>query len=175
MKKIAYAALGVVFGLSLSAGAAAELKIGVVSAAELMEKAPQKDAASSRMEQEFSGRRNKLQGEFKEIKQLEEKLAKDGVTMSESERAKTEKDLLARKRDFVRAQDELNGDQNIRRNEELNKLQQTLLEAIQTVGKEENYDLILAEGVAYVNPKMDLTDKVLQRLKDKAGAAKAKK
>ncbi|MDX1252241.1 MAG: OmpH family outer membrane protein [Gammaproteobacteria bacterium] len=164
--------MGVVFGLSLSAGAAAELKIGVVNATEVLEKAPQKEAAGGRLEQEFSGRRNKLQSEFKEIKQLEEKLAKDGVTMSEGERAKAEKDLLVRKRDFARAQDELNGDLNIRRNEELNKLQQTLLDAIQTVGKEESYDLILAEGVAYVNPKIDLTEKVLQRMKDKATKAK---
>ncbi|MFZ5593508.1 MAG: OmpH family outer membrane protein [Pseudomonadota bacterium] len=172
MRKIAYAALGVLFGLSLSAGAGAELKIGVVNATEVMEKAPQKETASSRLEQEFGPRKNKLQGEFKEIKQLEEKLAKDGVTMSEGERAKAERDLSVRKRDFARAQDELNGDLNIRRNEELNKLQQTLLDAIQTVGKEESYDLILAEGVAYVNPKIDLTDKVLQRMKDKATKAK---
>ena len=172
MRKIAYAALGVLFGLSLSAGAAAELKVGVVNFAEVLEKSPQKEAASSRFEQEFGPRRNKLQNEIKEIKQLEEKLVKDGVTMSENERAKAERDLSVRKRDFARARDELDGDQNIRRNEELNKLQQILFDAIQTIGKEEGYDLILAEGVAYVNPKIDLTDKVLQRMKDKATKAK---
>ena len=181
MKKIAYPVFGLMFGLMLSVPAAnsADLKLGYVNSAELMEKAPQADAARSRFEQEFAPRRNKLQAEVKELKQLEEKLVKDGVTMSESERAKMERDVLARKRDLGRIQEELRDDVNIRNNEELGKLQQIVKETIDTLGKDEGYDMIFFDVAAFVNPKLDITAKVLQRLRDRPKdapvAAKPKK
>lgn len=148
--------------------AVAEAKLGYISASELLEKSPQAESASTKMEQEFTPRRNKMQGELKELKQLEDKLAKDGATLTEAERGKMERDIIVRKRDISREQDSYREDLTMRRNDELAKLQQIVREVIQSIGKEENYDLIFFDGVAYASPKTDLTEKAMQRLREKA-------
>ena len=147
---------------------AAEAKLGYISASALLEKSPQAESASTKMEQEFTPRRNKMQADLKELKQLEDKLAKDGATLTEAERSKIERDLIVRKRDITREQDSYREDLTMRRNDELAKLQQIVREIIQSIGKEENYDLIFFDGVAYASPKTDLTEKAMQRLREKA-------
>ncbi|WJW76583.1 OmpH family outer membrane protein [Thiohalobacter sp. IOR34] len=147
--------------------AAAEVKVGFVNTAKLMEKAPQAKAAISKMEAEFAPREKDLVALQREIKSKEEKLARDGAVMSEAERSKLERELISRKRELKRSQDEFREDLNIRRNEELSKLQRRLYEAIVTLAKEEKFDLILSEGVVFASKRIDITDAVLQHL-DKA-------
>ncbi len=154
--------------------AVAEAKLGYISASELLEKSPQAESASTKMEQEFSPRRNKMQADMKELKQLEDKLSKDGATLTEAERSKMERDILVRKREISREQDSFREDLTLRRNDELAKLQQIVREIIQALGKEENYDLIFFDGVAYASPKIDLTEKAMQRLREKAKDTSAK-
>jgi outer membrane protein len=143
---------------------AADLKIGFVNVARLLEKAPQAEAAKKDLEREFKPRDSKLVSEQKTIKSLEEKLAKDEAVMSEAERQKLERDLLNRKRDAKRVQDEFREDFNLRRNEELAKLQKSIFEAIQTLAKEENYDLLLTDGVVFAKETIDITNKIEQKL-----------
>jgi outer membrane protein len=143
---------------------AADLKIGFVNVARLLEKAPQAEAAKKDLEREFKPRDSKLVSEQKTIKSLEEKLAKDEAVMSEAERQKVERDLLNKKRDAKRVQDEFREDFNLRRNEELAKLQKSIFEAIQTLAKEENYDLLLTDGVVFAKETIDITNKIEQKL-----------
>ncbi|HEB99881.1 MAG TPA: OmpH family outer membrane protein, partial [Thiotrichales bacterium] len=114
----------------------------------------------------------------REIKAKEDKLARDGAVMSEEARSKLERELISKRRELKRGQDEFREDLTIRRNEELSKLQRYLYDAIVALAKEENYDLIVSEGVVYASDRINITDAVLERLKRdyKAGAdAKAKK
>jgi outer membrane protein len=143
---------------------AADLKIGFVNVARLLEKAPQAEAAKKDLEREFKPRDSKLVSEQKTIKALEEKLAKDEAVMNEAERQKLERDLMNRKRDAKRVQDEFREDFNLRRNEELGKLQKSIFEAIQSLAKEENYDLLLTDGVVFAKESIDITNKIEQKL-----------
>ena len=152
-------------GLLLSANIqAAELKIGFVNVARLLEKAPQAERAKKELEREFSPRDKKLVAEQKEIKQMEERLAKDSSVMSETERDRLDKDILGRKREAKRAQDEFREDFNLRRNEELTQLQKEIFEAIQSLAKEDNYDLLLTDGVVFASDGIDVTSKVESKL-----------
>ncbi|HHQ43124.1 MAG TPA: OmpH family outer membrane protein [Chromatiales bacterium] len=169
-------------GLALLAGAgaaAAEIKIGVVNPAVLLEKSPQAEAARKRLEREFAPRDRELVRRQKELRKLEERLARDGAVMSESERRKLEREIRSRRRDIKRAQDEFREDFNIRRNEEFGKLQRQVYRAIVSLAKEEKFDLILGDGVLYAGKKVDITGRVLQRLKEdfrrEQGGAGAKK
>ncbi|MBM4200265.1 MAG: OmpH family outer membrane protein [Gammaproteobacteria bacterium] len=143
---------------------AADLKIGFVNVARLLEKAPQAEAAKKDLEREFKPRDSKLMNEQKAIKGLEEKLAKDEAVMNDAERQKLERDLMNRKRDAKRVQDEFREDFNLRRNEELAKLQKSIFEAIQSLAKEENYDLLLTDGVVFAKDTIDITNKIEQKL-----------
>lgn len=142
----------------------AETKIGVVDFAKLMEQSPQAKAAVSKMEKEFAPREKELVAMQRDIKSEEDKLSRDGAVMSETERSKLERDLISKKRDFKRSNDEFREDLNIRRNEEISKLQRYIYETSVAVAKEQQYDLIVTEGIVYASDRVNITDAVLERL-----------
>jgi len=169
LKKTIYAVVLV----SLTTFATAqELRIGVVNPNRLLEEAPQSKMALQRLEKEFASRSDKLLKEQKSIKGLEEKIRRDGAIMAEKERRKLERDIFSRKRELRRGTDELREDRTLRSNEERGKLLRFVNDAITKIGKEEKFDLILYEGIAYANPKVDLTKRILKRLKAEAKAGK---
>jgi outer membrane protein len=144
---------------------AVELKIGVVNIAKVMEEAPQAEKARETLEKEFQPREQKLIDVQKEVRGMEERLARDASIMSESERSRIERDVLAKKRDAKRDQDEFREDLQIKRGELMEKLQRELVMAIRDFAQKEKYDIVLAEGVVFMSDKVDVTAQVLERLK----------
>lgn len=152
-------------GLLLQISAAhAELKIGFVDVPRILDNSPQAELASKRLEQEFAPRQRSLVDAQKSLRRLEEKLVTDGDVMSESQRRNLERDIINQKRELKRSQDEFREDLNIRRNEELSKLQRQIHEAIVGLARQERYDLVLTQGVIHVSEQINITDKVLNRL-----------
>jgi len=149
----------------LTGPAMAESKVGVVNTVQLMEEAPQAKAAQSNIETEFAPREQELVSLQNSIRKLEEKLSRDGAVMSEKESSKLERDILSKRRDLKRSQDEFRDDLNIRKNEVLSKLQRQMYEATVSLAKEKNYDVILGQGVVYSSKNVDVTDMVLEKLK----------
>jgi len=85
--------------------------------------------------------------------------------LSDVERGRNENEIRAAKRELRRAQDEFREDLNLRRSQELSKLQQKVTEVIQVLAKAENYDLIVSDGVIFAGTRVDITDKILERLR----------
>lgn len=153
--------------LLATAGAAlgADIKIGFVNAAKILDKAPQSESANNRLKQEFAPREKSLIEAQRALRKLEESLQLEGETMSDSQRRKLEREIIAQRRELKRSQDEFREDVNIRRNEELGKLQRLVFDAINQLAKEEGFDLIVNDGaVIYASEQVDITDKVLLRL-----------
>ena len=109
------------------AAAQAQAKIGVVNVARLLQEAPQAQAASQSLENEFAARRRELESTQRDLKAREDKLQKDGATMAEAERRNPEKTLRDGQRELARKQNEFLEDLNVRRNEALGQLQRTVL------------------------------------------------
>jgi outer membrane protein len=128
--------------LPFSLAQAADVKIGFVSIAKILSSAPQAEAASKRLEQEFAPRQKGLVEAQKSLRKLEEKLSKDGAVMSESQRRNLEGDIRNQMRELKRTSDEFREDFNLRRNEELGKFQKQVLDVINNVAKEEGFDLV---------------------------------
>jgi len=157
----------------ITTASAEELKIGAVSAVRLLEQSPQADTARKLIEKEFAPRDKQLVAEQKKLKAMEDKLQKDGAIMSESARKNLEREYINKKRDLKRSQDEFREDFNFRRNEEFTKIQKNIVETIQEVAKENNYDIVLSnEGtVIYASPKADMSNLVIEYLqKQNAGS-----
>jgi len=151
--------------LPLALAQAADVKIGFVSIAKILNSAPQAESASKRLEQEFAPRKKGLDEAQKSLRKLEEKLAKDGAVMSESQRRTVENDFRNQARELKRSGDEFREDFNLRRNEELGKFQKQVLDVINSVAKEEGFDLVVNDSATlYASPQIDVTDKVLKRL-----------
>ena len=143
----------------------ADTKVGVVNTVRLMEEAPQAKSAQSKIETEFSPREQELLALQKSIRKLEDRLSRDGAVMSEKESSKLEREILSKRRELKRTQDEFRDDLNIRKNEVLSKLQRQMYDATVSLAKEQNYDVILGQGVVYSNESVDITAKVLEKLK----------
>ncbi len=143
----------------------AEVKVGFVNVAKVLELAPQAEAARTRIEKEFAPRDRGLLQQQKDVRSLEDRLVKNAAVLSEGERQRKETDIRASKRELRRAQDEFREDLNLRRSQELSKLQQTVTEVIQTLAKTEKYDLIVSDGVIFAGKRVDITDMILERLR----------
>ena len=161
MKKKIALFLGLLFVANVSH---ADLKIGFVNIPAVLEKAPQAEKAKKRLEQKFSPRDKQLVAQQKEIQGMEEKLTRDASVMSDSEKANLEKDIMNKKRDAKRSQQEFSEDFNASRNEELGKLQRRIVEAVRAIASDEKYDLLLTDGVIYAKPEFDITAQVQQKL-----------
>jgi outer membrane protein len=148
----------------------AEVKIGVVDPARLLEESPQGKAISESLRSEFSPRERTLQAQGQAVKAKQEKLQKDGATMTEDQRGRAEKDLRDAARDFERSKGELQDDFTARRNEELSRLQRTLGEEVRTYAKAQSFDLILsAEAAISYAQAIDVTPAILAALQARAG------
>ena len=86
------------------------------------------------------------------------------MTMSETERAKEQRGIQALKIEAQRTEREVREDIDLRRREEIAKVQKQVNIAVEKVAKEQNYDLVLYQGVAYAGKKVDITDIVIKAL-----------
>lgn len=152
-------------GLVLSASSTAHaLKIGYVDLDKASRQAPQSLDATKRLESEFSPRKKALEADVKEFSQMEQKLAKDSVTMSREQVMKKQSEIFMRKRRFTRNQTESREDFKLREGEETRKLELVVVQAIEAVAKRDNYDLILTQGVIHASSAVDITTKVVEEL-----------
>jgi outer membrane protein len=138
-------------------------KVGFVNTERLIREAPLSVAAQKKLEREFASRDQELQKLAKQARDLQAQLDKDGVTMSDSERKGKERDLGNLNRDLQRQGREFREDLNLRRNEELGQIQDRARKAIQEIARSGKYDLIVEQAV-YVDPKNDITDRVMKAL-----------
>lgn len=146
------------------AQAAAGVKIGAVNFARLIQDSPQAKVVLKALEDEFSPRQRELLARQNELKDRQAKLQKDSAVMGAEERRNAESRFRDDERDLGRRQNEFVEDFNLRRNEELNKLQRDLLVEVQAFGRQNGYDLIIGDGVLYASQGMDLTARVLQAI-----------
>ncbi|HUT40819.1 MAG TPA: OmpH family outer membrane protein [Gammaproteobacteria bacterium] len=144
--------------------ARAELKVGFVDLAKLSENAPQIISAQGKIDAEFSSREKELVALQRKIAKMEEELSNNGAVMSDSERGGKERDILSKRRELKRSQDEFRDDLNIRKNEILKQVNIEIGNVIEALAKEEKYDLIIAQGVMFASDRVDITDTILKKL-----------
>ena len=136
--------------------------VAFVTMNRILEDSPQAEDAMRELEREFSPRDSELVAEREELQRLRDRLERDGDLMNPSERADLEREFSQRSREFRRAQESFSEDLNVRRNEELAKLQRRINDAIVDLARERDIDLILTErNVLYASDRVDITDDVL--------------
>jgi outer membrane protein len=160
--------VGALATVAISVPAMADIKIGVVDYARLLEQSPQAKALQDSLKNEFGPRYQQLLTQDQALKTRADKLQKDGATMSQDQRDKEEKSLRDAARDLERKKSEWQDDSNTRRNEEMNKLQRSLVGEVRDYAKAQNFDLVIAEGVIYATPTVDITPAVLQAIQARA-------
>jgi outer membrane protein len=152
-----------VAGLMALTAVAQDFRIGFVNTDRVFREANLAKAAQVKLEQEFAKREKEIQGLGGQLKSATEKFEREAPTLPESQRVARQRQLVEQDRDFQRKQREFQEDLNLRKNEELQQVLERANRVIKQVAEAEKYDLIIQEAV-YINPKHDITDKVLSGL-----------
>ena len=142
---------------------AQEFKAGFVNTDRIFREANTAKAAQAKLEQEFSRREKDLLDMGNTLKTATDKFEREAPTMAESQRAVKQRQLVDQDRDFQRKRREFQEDLSARKNEELSQVLERANKVVKQVAEAEKYDVILQEAV-YINPKHDITDKVLKAL-----------
>ena len=157
--------LGSLIAATFAMPAAAEVKVGVVDIAKLFEESPQAKVVQEGLRAEFQPRLQQLVAQEQALKTRNDKYQKDLATMAADQRTKAEKELRDSAREIERKKAELQDDSNAKRQEEMNKLQRLLFGEVREYAKAQKYDIVIAEGVLYATPTVDITVAVLDVLK----------
>lgn len=164
MRNLSIARLLSVVVLSAAAVAhAQDFKMGFVNTERIFREADAAKQAQAKLEQEFSKREKELVDTGNTIKAASDKLEREAPTLSESQRANRQKQLVEQDREFQRKRREFQEDLNSRKNEEQQLIIERANRAVKQVAESEKYDVIFQDAV-YVNPKHDITEKVLKSL-----------
>ena len=165
------AAIAVAGVASNAASAQGDLKIGVVSVARLVEQSPQFVAAQKKLEEEFGPRQRDLAAMQTRLRGQQETFTRDAPVMGEEERLTLERQIRDGTREFQRTENELVEDFNLRRNEELGKLQRDVLLKAQEYARAQKFDLLLADqSIIFASTAVDITEAVLTFLNPAAAA-----
>ena len=156
--------------LAIAAPAQAqEFRAGFVNTDRIFREANTAKAAQTKLEQEFSRREKDLLDMGNALKTASEKFEREAPTMAESQRTTRQRQLVDQDREFQRKRREFQEDLTARKNEELSQVLERANKVVKQVAEAEKYDVILQEAV-YINPKHDITDKVIKALNAAAGA-----
>lgn len=153
----------VLVGLLAFAAQAQDFRVGFVNTDRIFREANTAKAAQAKLEQEFSRREKELNDIGTNLKTLSDKFEREAPTLSEAQRAQRQKQLVDQDREFQRKRREFQEDLNARKNEELQQVLERANKVVKQVAEAEKYDVVLQEAV-YINPKHDITDKVIKAL-----------
>ena len=142
---------------------AQDFKMGFVNTERIFREAATAKQAQAKLEQEFSRREKELVDTGNTLKQASEKFEREAPTLAESQRTARQKQLIEQDREFQRKRREFQEDLNARKNEEQQIVVERANRAVKQVAEAEKFDVIFQEAV-YVNPKHDITEKVLKVL-----------
>lgn len=138
-------------------------RIGFVNTDRMLREATPAKAAQTKLEQEFSRREKEIDDAGATLKTASERFEREAPTLSESQRQNRQRQLMDQDREFQRKRREFQEDLNSRKQEELQQILDRANRVVKQVAEAEKYDVILQEAV-YVNPRLDITDKVIKAL-----------
>lgn len=157
--------------LGASFPAQSQGRIGFVNLDRILRDASPAVRAQKKIEAEFSKRDQELTRQAESLKKSQDAFQKNAPTMSESERRTKEREIADLDRDFQRRQREFREDLNQRRNEELAGVLERANRAVRQIAETEKFDIVFQEAV-WVDPRIDITEKVIRSLDDSKPAAK---
>lgn len=174
MKKYLLPMLTAVFISFVTPNFAAELKIGVVSVSDVMQKYPQREQVIAKLKQEFDKRNQELLKLKKDLERLQNKLDRDASVITPAEAEGIQKEVIEKRRTLRNLEEAFQEDAGRREQEEAQKLLEKIGKIVDDIAKAERYDLIIRREAApfYVSERVDVTEKVLLKLQEQPTAKK---
>lgn len=160
--------LGAVLMSGTTVASAQDLKIGVVNLSQLVRQSPQAEHARKQMHEKFSDRKQAIKQKMQALKSDIKRLKRDGGVMSKQARQKLQESIKDQKRLLEIKRSNYKDDVQGAERKLLKDLRKQLADAIQQYAKDFNYDLIVGQGVLYATDSINVTGRLLQRLRAQA-------
>lgn len=147
-------------------------KIGVLDWEVILTESPQAKEAKNRLDKEFQVRKDKLYNTQKEYQAKAEKSQRDRDILSEAEKVKLEKEINKMQQELRHMDEEFRADYTASHREEMDKFVKIVREVVEKVAQEEKFDVVIPqEATLFMSNRIDVTEKVLERLnKTKSGS-----
>jgi outer membrane protein len=155
--------IAVILALSAVSSFAGD-KLAYVSLEKILRESPQAIEIGKKLQKEFATRGADIDLMQKQLNDRVAALDKNSLTLSEADRRSKEDDLSNSNLELQRKKRELSEDVDLRKGEELAKLQDKINKAVTAVAETEGYDLVIYGNVAYADKAVDITDKVMKAL-----------
>jgi outer membrane protein len=160
---------GLALALALGGGSAsAQLdagRVAYVDTQRLLDNAPQILAARTRLQQEFDRRDSELKAEQARLAALDQRAQAEAATLAEPDLTALKRQADALRRSIERTQQRLREELNTRSDEEVDRVWPLISEVVAEYAREAGYDLVLQSPVVYASGRVDITERVLDRLK----------
>lgn len=158
---------GLLLLLTLAGGAWAQQgsKVGYVDMQRLIDNAPQVLAARTRLEEEFGARDRRFKAEQAKLAELDARVRDEAATLPSADLDALRRQADALRRSIDRTRARLREELAQRREQELERAWPLVTNAVSDLAREEGYDLIVPSPVIFASGRIDITDRVLDRLK----------
>lgn len=163
MKLFAATTAALLLATAVPAQAQSDLKIGFVNTQVLLQQSPQTQALNDQMQREFAPRDADLRAKAEQLQEKAAVLERDEAVMTQQEVAEQARALETEDLQLQREARALQEDLDMRREELLQGLQQSLGNRIRAFAEDNDYDMIFSNAV-YVSEAVDVTEEVLEFL-----------
>ncbi len=163
MKILAFLLLTV--SLTLASVLAAPLKIGYINIDHVVSSSPQFIEANQAVVAQFKPQEEKLLAFRKEIESLLIEFDNNKDDLSKEEIKSEVKKISALEAELKQKAIKLQQALQLKNSTELGKIEDLINQTIQEVAKEQEFDLILYQKVAYVSEKINITSIISERLR----------
>lgn len=141
-------------------------KIGVVSMQTVFQQAPQGQAALDKIKQQLTPQMNQLQKQQTQLNAAVTAFNKNGPTMTDAARNAQEATLSQQQQQFQQQVNDFQNTENQKQQAAAQAFQTALVNAVQTVAKNDGYTLIMTDQtVPYFNSSYDISGEVVNLMK----------
>ena len=141
----------------------AQGKLGYVDMKRLLDNAPQVQAGRERLQREFATRDTALKQEEARLADSKRVFERDGALLSKADADARRREIDALERSVKRTRDELRAELKSRSDQELDKSWQEINNTVVDYAREQGLDLVVPSPVVFADPRIDITDRVLER------------
>jgi len=148
-----------------SAPAPAAARIGYLDTKRLIDNMPQTVAAREKLEREFAQRDAALRADETRLEELRSRQNRDAPILTLDAADALQREIDALERLIRRSRDNLRNELKARTDQETDRNWREIENTIVEFARSEGYDLIVSSPVVYASPRIDVTDRVLERLR----------
>jgi len=149
------------------------IKIGYIDVKRLIDSSQQMADARARIKREFEARDEAIKTDDAKLAALRQRYERDSAIMTKEDADALKREVDATERANKRTKDEAKVELNERTRTESTRMLQLIQDTAIEYARTQGYDIVIgSESALFANPRLDITDAVLQRLKQAGAGAK---